>query len=34
MLPDSSKFNKITNELKFADLAIPKLIKPNEMCRC
>lgn len=27
MLPDSSKFNKITNELKFADIAIPILIK-------
>lgn len=26
MLPDSSKFSKITNELKFADLAIPILI--------
>lgn len=26
MLPDSSKFSKITNELKFADLAIPTLI--------
>ena len=26
MLPDSSQFNKITNEIKFADLAIPKLV--------
>lgn len=27
MLPDSTQFNKITNEIKFADLAIPILIK-------
>jgi chemotaxis protein CheD len=27
MLPDSSKFNKVANEIKFADLAIPILIK-------
>lgn len=27
MLPDSAKFSKITNEIKFADLAIPILIK-------
>ncbi|MGG7163913.1 chemotaxis protein CheD [Clostridium ihumii] len=27
MLPDSTKFTKVTNELKFADLAIPILIK-------
>lgn len=27
MLPDSAKFNKVTNEIKFADLAIPILIK-------
>lgn len=26
MLPDSSQFNKITNEIKFADLAIPILV--------
>ncbi|MGV8982740.1 chemotaxis protein CheD [Clostridium sp.] len=27
MLPDSLQFNKITNEMKFADLAIPILIE-------
>ncbi len=27
MLPDSSQFNKITNEIKFADLAIPILVE-------
>ncbi|MEG1255980.1 chemotaxis protein CheD [Clostridium sp.] len=27
MLPDSCKFNKISNEIKFANLAIPILIK-------
>lgn len=27
MLPDSSQFNKVTNEMKFADLAIPILVK-------
>jgi chemotaxis protein CheD len=27
MLPDSTQFNKITNENKFADLAIPALIE-------
>ncbi len=27
MLPDSEKFNKIANEIKFANLAIPILIK-------
>jgi chemotaxis protein CheD len=27
MLPDSSQFNKITNQIKFADLAIPILIE-------
>ncbi|MBZ9636043.1 chemotaxis protein CheD [Clostridium sp. FP1] len=27
MLPDSSQFNKITNEMKFADLAIPILVE-------
>ena len=26
MLPDSSQFNKVTNEMKFADLAIPILV--------
>lgn len=26
MLPDSSQFNKITNQIKFADLAIPILV--------
>ncbi|MFT5875470.1 MAG: chemotaxis protein CheD [Clostridium sp.] len=26
MLPDSSQFNKVTNEIKFADLAIPILV--------
>ena len=26
MLPDSSQFNKITNEIKFADLAIPIMV--------
>lgn len=29
MLPDSTKFSKVTNDVKFADLAIPILI--NEM---
>jgi chemotaxis protein CheD len=27
MLPDSSQFNKVTNEIKFADLAIPILVQ-------
>ncbi len=27
MLPDSSQFNKITNEIKFANLAIPILVQ-------
>ncbi|MBZ9688114.1 chemotaxis protein CheD [Clostridium estertheticum] len=27
MLPDSSQFNKVTNEIKFADLAIPILVE-------
>ena len=27
MLPDSEKFNKVSNEIKFANLAIPILIK-------
>ena len=27
MLPDSSQFNKVTNEIKFADLAIPILVR-------
>ena len=27
MLPDSKKFNKISNEIKFANLAIPILIR-------
>jgi len=27
MLPDSSQFNKIANEIKFADLAIPILVE-------
>lgn len=27
MLPDSSQFNKITNQIKFADLAIPLLVE-------
>jgi chemotaxis protein CheD len=27
MLPDSSQFNKITNQIKFADLAIPILVE-------
>lgn len=27
MLPDSSQFNKITNEIKFADLAIPIMVQ-------
>ncbi len=27
MLPDSSQFNKVSNEMKFADLAIPILVK-------
>jgi chemotaxis protein CheD len=27
MLPDSSQFNKITNQVKFADLAIPMLVE-------
>lgn len=27
MLPDSLQFNKITNEMKFADLAIPMLVE-------
>jgi len=27
MLPDSSQFNKITNKIKFADLAIPILVE-------
>lgn len=30
MLPDSTQFNKITNPLKFADLAIPLLIEKLE----
>ena len=31
MLPDSSQFNKVTNEMKFADLAIPILV--NDMIK-
>ena len=27
MLPDSSQFNKVTNEIKFADLAIPIMVQ-------
>ncbi|MBK5240370.1 chemotaxis protein CheD [Clostridium sp.] len=27
MLPDSNQFNKVTNEMKFADLAIPLLVQ-------
>jgi len=27
MLPDSNQFNKVTNEIKFADLAIPILVQ-------
>jgi len=27
MLPDSSQFNKVTNQVKFADLAIPILVE-------
>lgn len=30
MLPDSSQFKNITNPLKFADLAIPELVKKME----
>ncbi|AYD40729.1 chemotaxis protein CheD [Clostridium fermenticellae] len=30
MLPDSTQFNKITNPLKFADLAVPMLIEKLE----
>ena len=31
MLPDSSQFNKVANEIKFADLAIPILV--NDMIK-
>lgn len=30
MLPDSTQFNKVTNSLKFADLAVPILIEKLE----
>lgn len=34
MLPDSSQFANITNEMKFADLAIPLLITKLIKCGC
>ncbi len=30
MLPDSTQFSKVTNPMKFADLAIPILVEKME----
>lgn len=34
MLPDSSKFKKITNEMKYADLAVPILLSKMKSLGC
>ncbi|MGL5352565.1 MAG: chemotaxis protein CheD [Clostridium sp.] len=34
MLPDSSKFKNITNEMKYADLAIPMLLSKMKLLGC
>lgn len=34
MLPDSTKFKKITNEMKYADLAVPMLLSKMKALGC